>query len=247
MEQRYDRDEIEIDLKQLFFVLLDKIRIILLSGLILALAAFLATKLLMTPIYTSTSSVYVLNRQNSQSTATNSDISAATSLTKDYEKMVTSRTVMEQVIDRLGLDMTAEHLASSISVNNDTGTRILDITVGHENADMAKKIADAVAEISSVQIVELMGMEKVNIIDWGGIASHPSSPNVKRNMLLAGIIGVFLAAAVVIIIFLLDDTIKSADDVEKYLGLSVLGTIPKNDAEVKKGKSKKKKQAKGRR
>ena len=247
MEQRYERDEIEIDLKQLFFVLLDKIWVILLSGLILALAAFLVTKLMMTPIYSSTASVYVLNRQNSQNTATNSDISAATSLTKDFETMVTSRTVMEQVIDKLGLDTTYEKLKKSISVNNPTGTRLLYITVKNKDANLAKEIADSVAQTASVQIVELMGMEKVNVVDEGGIAAHPSSPNTGKNVLLGGVIGLFLAAIVVILRFLLDDTIKTSDDVERYLGLSVLGVIPKSEADVKKSKSKKKGLVKARR
>ena len=240
MEQQYERDEIEIDLKQLFFVLWDKKWMIVLSGLILALAAFLVTRVFLTPVYASTATVYVMNRQ-SENAASSSDISAATSLTKDFEAMVTSRTVMEQVIDQVGLDMTTEELEKLISVSNPTDTRLLDITVEHESPEMAKEIVDCVASVASVQIVEMMGIEKVNIVDQGGIAENPSSPNTMRNVLIAGVIGVFIAAFFIVLRHLLDDTIKTSEDVEKYLGLSVLGVIPKNEGDtVKKSRPVKK-------
>lgn len=226
MEEEYK----EIDLKELLFVLLDKIWIILLTIVLFILGAVLITKLFMTPMYVSTTSVYVMNRQNNEGVATSADLSAASQLTKDYEAMVTSRHVLEQVIEKLGLNIDVGGLKKMVSVTNPVNTRLLEISVTSEDPYMAKNIADAIAAVSADRIVEIMGIEKVNVWDEGNIPNGPSSPSLSKNAAIAGILGLVLSCAVILIIFILDDRIKNSEDIEKYLGLSVLGMIPLDES-----------------
>ena len=238
-----NRDVVEIDLKDLFFALLDKIWIIILAGIVCALAAFLYTKFMVTPMYQSTSSVYILNRQNQQITSS-SDLSSASQLVKDCKELIVRRTVLEQVIEKLGLNMTYEQLAGSVSVGNPTDTRVIEITVKNSDPVRARDIVNLIREISAGEMEKIMNLEKVELVEPGHLPSGPYSPSLKKNMMIAGLLGVMIACIIIIMLHLLDDTIKNSDDVERYLGLSVLGSIP--DAEIMAGgkKNKNKKAAK---
>ncbi len=239
MEPRMN-DEIEIDIKELFFVLLDKVWLIVIIGILAAACAGLFSKVFLKPIYTSSTSIYVINRQQGDKT-TLSDLQTGTQLTKDYKILVTSRPVTEQVISDLGLTITSDQLAGMITVNTPQDTRILEIVVHNPDAYLAKQIADAVAEVSADRMVSVMEMEKVNIIEPGNLPTSPSSPNVKKNVLIGGIIGVFLTAFFVILFYILNDSIKSADDIEQYLGITTLGTIPLLEGTDKKKRKNKQK------
>ena len=122
-EQR-NNEEVEIDLRQIFSVILSKIVVIILVGVIFGLVALIGSKMLIKPTYESTTSLYVLNRQ-SQGTTTYSDLQSSTQLTQDYVVLVTSRSVTEKVISELKLDMTNEELVKMINVNTPTNTRVL--------------------------------------------------------------------------------------------------------------------------
>lgn len=226
VNQNITEDEIEIDLVELFMVLKSKLHIILLSGILAALLAFVGTKLLMTPMYTSVTKMYVLSRQDSSSGVTYSDLQTGSQLTKDYAELVKSRPVLEQVIAVLNLDIEPEDLAENITVETPTDTRILSISVESDNPKEAKEIADTLRETVSSEIKEIMHAESVDTIEDGNLPKEPSSPSLKKNMVLGGALGVFLALAILIFIFLRDDTIKNPDDVEQYLGLNVLTSIP---------------------
>lgn len=226
VNQNISDDEIEIDLVELFMVLKSKLHIILLSGILAALLAFVGTKLLMTPMYTSVTKMYVLSRQDSSSGVTYSDLQTGSQLTKDYAELVKSRPVLEQVIAVLNLDIEPEDLAENITVETPTDTRILSISVESDNPKEAKEIADTLRETVSSEIKEIMHAESVDTIEDGNLPKEPSSPSLKKNMVLGGALGVFLALAILIFIFLRDDTIKNPDDVEQYLGLNVLTSIP---------------------
>lgn len=252
--QIVDEDEISIDLFELFGLLWSRLHIIILCGLVMALLAFLGTKLLITPKYTSETKVYVLTKSTSDGTVTSSDLQAGTYLTNDYEELVTSRTVMEKVIAQLGLeDIKSSDLAGMISVDTATDSRILTISVENENPKTAQQIADAVRECVSVQITEIMDADSVNTVEVADLPDEPSSPNLVKNIVMGGAIGVFLSIAVIVLLYLLDDSIKTKEDVENYLGLNTLALIPVNEgAPAKKaglfsrlfGKNKSKKSAK---
>ena len=220
-----NNDEVEIDLGEVFHLLLSKLGVIILSGIVFCLAAVMGTMLLITPKYESTTKIVVLSKQDS-STLTNQDIQTSTSLTKDYAELIKSRTVTEGVIAQLKLDMTHEKLLKKLSVDTPTDTRVVSITVTDTDPYTAAQIANAVRDIASKHIQQVMDIKAVNVVE-----------TVKR----AGCI--LLAAAVVLIVYLTNDTVKTPEDVEKYLGLSVLGTIPYSSKMGKKSKKKKKRHA----
>jgi len=244
METNKQNDEIEIDIRQIAGVILHNIVIIIAAGIIVGILALLTSKLILKPIYESSTKLYIINRQSDAAT-TYSDIQSSTQLTKDYKILITSRTVTEQVISELNLDMTSDQLANSITVNTPTDTRILEITIENQDQYKAKEIADKVAQISSDRICKIMQIEDVNIVDQANFPTAPVSPNVKKNTLIGGILGILLAAAFVIIRFLMNDTVRSSEDIEKYFGISTLALIPiadeLNDGEDDKKKRKKKK------
>lgn len=242
MEQR-NQEEIEIDVKELFFILLDKIWIILIVGILTAFCAGLFSKAFLKPIYTSTASVYVINRQSSEKT-TLTDLQTGTQLTKDYKILVKSRPVTEQVISDLNLNITHEALASMITVNTPADTRILEIVVNHPDAYVAKQLADSLAEVSAERMVTVMEMEKVNIIEQGNLPTKPSSPNIKMNTVLGGILGVFLTSFLIILVYILNDKIRSSEDIERYLGITTLGLIPLEEGTSRKKHKKKRRKAK---
>lgn len=224
-----ENDEITIDLMDLFQVVFKKLHLVLLAGIIAALVAVLVTKLFMTPVYTSTTKMYVLSKQDANSAVTSSDLQAGSQLTKDYMELIKSRSVMEQVISQLQLDMSVDKLSGEITVSNTADTRILSISVENENPKLAKEIADAVRESASVQITQITQItdaDAVNMVEEGNLPKNPTSPNTMKNTMLGGILGIFLALGAIVLIYILDDTIKTPDDVERYLGLTVLTSIP---------------------
>lgn len=226
MNQEFDNDEITIDLAELFGVLLSKLHIILLAGIFMALVAFVGTKLLITPQYTSVTKVYVFNKQSDSTGTTMTDLQTGTLLTKDYMELAKSRPVLEQVIAVLNLDITPAELRDMISVETPADTRILSISVQNPDPKQAKEIADAVRESVCIQITDIMNVDAVNTVEDGNLPTSPSSPNVMKNLMLGGILGVILAIGIIVLIYMLNDAVKTPDDVERYLGLNVLASIP---------------------
>ena len=218
-------EEVEIDLKEIMFLLLDRLVIILLVGVLMAGLAFLGTKLLITPKYQSETTIYVMNK-NEESTVNANDYVTSNYMTQDYATLITSRSVMEQVIADLNLDFSVAQLTGMVTVENITDTRFIKITITDIAPDRAREIANAVREASAVKIKEVMDIEDVNVVEEGDLNSTPVSPNIFKNMMIGGMLGIILAIAVIVIRYLTDDTIKSPDDIERYLGLSTLASIP---------------------
>jgi capsular polysaccharide biosynthesis protein len=240
MENDRKNDEVEIDLREIFGLLLNKAGVIILTAILGAVIAFAFTKLLITPMYQSSTQIYVMNNKSDTSQITVTDLQSSSYLTKDYMILVTSRPVLEQVIADMQLDMTTGELAGKISVTTPTDTRILTITVTDSDPILAKNIADSVREASKTQIQSVLDVETVNTVEEANLSETPVSPNLKKNIFIGFLLGFILAVAVVIIRFVLDDTIKTQDDIEKYLGMSVLGIIPAIETGEQTKKKKKK-------
>ncbi|MDE7433287.1 MAG: protein-tyrosine kinase [Lachnospiraceae bacterium] len=239
METTNKNDEIEINLREIFMILLDKLAVIILIAVLGAAVAFTYTKFMIAPSYQSVTQVYVTNNSPTTEQINVNELQAGSYLTKDYRVVIKSTPVLEQVKSNLKLNMSVEELAGKISVEIPIDTRILRISVVDSDPFTAKNIADAVREASRNRIMDVMGIEMVNTIEEGNLPDKPIGPNMKLNVLIGFMLGLIIAAAVVIIRFMLDDTIKVQEDVEKYLGISVLGLIP--DIETADSKKKKKK------
>lgn len=242
MEQNTSRDEVEIDIKEILGVLLSKLWFIILLGIVVGIVAFVYSKYVVAPVYSSTTKVYVLARQSTEANVTYTDLQTGTQLTKDYIELVKSRTVLNQVIDDLELQKTVDELGKMIDVTTQTDTRIITITVNSTDVYEAQKIADAVRTAATVHICQVMNLEAVNVIDEADLPSAPSSPNVMKNSIIGVLIGIILAVVIVVIRYLLDDSIVTPDDVERYLGLSVLASIPILEDESKRKKKRKRRE-----
>ena len=249
MEQQnlQDNTDIEIDVLELFHVLLNKFWIILLAGIIAGLAFIGGTILFITPQYESTTKMYVLSKQDNN-TLTQQDMQTSLSLTKDYAELIKSRTVTEGVIAQLNLDLTHEELLKKMAVDSATDTRILSITVTDADPYEARKIANAIRDVAANHIKNVMDIDAVNVVETANIPDQHSSPSISKNGIIGVLLGVLLSVAIILIAYISNDTVKTQEDVEKYLGLSVLGTIPLTETDRKKKKKKQKqKKARGRR
>lgn len=213
-----------IDLLELFYVLKKKILLILMAALIGGCAAGAYTQFFMTPVYSSMSSILVLSKETTLTSL--ADLQLGASLTSDYTVLIKSTPVLEQVIENLNLDTTVEDLKNQISINNPTDTRILEITVQDTDAAMAKKVVDEIANVSSDYIGDKMEVVPPKVIEVGKIATVRTSPSVKKNIMLGFLLGFVACAGIIVVYAVMDDTIKTEEDIEKYLGVSVLAKVP---------------------
>ena len=235
-------DEIEIDLLEVIHILFSRFWIILGVGLVAAITCFIISKFVLTPTYESTTKIYILNKSDN-TTVTYSDVQMGTQLTKDYAELINSRYVLEKVIANLSLnDMEYDDLLDKVSVHTPTDTRIVSITVEHTDPVQAMKIADGIREVAGEHIQNVMDIDAVNVVEPANLPTEKAGPSVTKWTLFGGMAGVLLVCAIILILYLLDDSIKSSDDVEKYLGLSTLALIPVaiDEDSVKKGKTKRK-------
>ncbi len=232
-------DIIEINLGELFGVLLSRAFLIISAGIFFALAGLFLSKFVLHPVYDSTTKIYILNKEENQ-TVTYSDVQISTQLTQDYAELIKSRYVIEEVIQRLNLiDMTYEDLQSVLKVDTPSDTRIVSITARDEDPLMAMKIANCIREVASEHIANVMDIDAINVAETANVPTRKSGPSVARWAVIAGFLGAIIIAFFVILEYLLDDTIKSNDDVERYLGLSTLALVPLTMEESDKKKSKK--------
>ena len=238
-----NNDEIEIDLGEIFHLILSRLGVIILSGIILGVISIIGTMLFITPQYESTTKIMVLNKQDSN-TLTSDDMQTSTQLTKDYAELIKSRTVLEGVIAQLNLNITYQQLLGKLTVDTSTDSRIVTIIVSDEDPYTASEMANAIRDMAAEYIQSVMDIEAVNVVDSANIPNIPSekaSPSLAKNGVIGGLLGVIIAMAIVIIIYLTNDTIKVEEDVERYLGLSVLGSIPYSEKESRSKKQKSRK------
>ena len=230
MDKQYEIDnEIEIDLKSLLLELLASWKIIFLAGVIAGGLAYAYSSFLVVPQYESTSELYVLSKSTSITSL--ADIQMGSSLTNDYIVIVKGRPVLDQVIANLELNETYKSLYGKISLENPSNSRVLKITVTDADPNIAIAVADEVAEVASAYIAEKMEQDPPNIIQKGYADGQPVSPNVIKNTVLGAMAGFVLSMAIIVLANLFNDTIATPEDVEKKIGLNVLGTLPVEESE----------------
>lgn len=240
-DTRQQQEEMEIDLKEILFELLAHWKMIILSTVLVAAIAFVVSKFIMVPQYESTAQLYVLSKSTSITSLT--DLQMGTNLTKDYIVVVAGRPVIDQVIENLNLDEDYASLSVQVKVSNPSDSRILEITVTDPDPQRAKSIADEIATVAAKYIHAKMDQDPPNIIQAGYADGAPVSPSIGKNTLLGALVGFILAAAIVIISYLMNDSIYTTEDIEKKLGLQVLGTLPEDESEYDGDKTGKKKPA----
>ncbi len=228
-----------IDMMQIAGILLRHFWIIVFSGVLVGMGALIFTKLTTTPTYTSSTKMYVLSRGQSASDVTSSDLQLSAVLASDYAQLIKDRTVTESVIAELGLSMNSAALASKISVDMPGQGRIITISVTDTDPYMAAKLATTVRDTAATHIKEVMDSEAVNVVEEANIPEGQTMFNYKKNGLAGIVLGMAVAIGIIMLQYMMNDTIKNAEDVERYLGLSLLGSIPIMENERRKKKRKK--------
>ena len=228
MEKQYESDEIEIDLKELFFEVVAEWKKIVISTVLAAVIMYVVSAFIMTPQYQSTSKLYLMKSGGISSIT---DLQLGTNLATDYMEIIDGRPILDQVIKNLSLEMNYGELKEMITFVNPTSSRIIEITVTHPEPETAKAIADEIADVAATYIEEKMDQDKPSVLQYGYVADGPVSPSVMKNSVLGALVGAFLAIAIIVITYLLNDSIMTPDDMERKIGVKVLASLPFDEEE----------------
>lgn len=222
-----ENQAVEIDVFAMLKTLWKRKFSIVLVALVFAIAAFGYSAFLAKKEYQSTSRIYVVSRQNQDNNAlTNSDLQAGSYLVKDYREIILSQNVLSQAIEELKLDMTPAELSKKISVSVPTDTRILSITAKDGNPKEAARIANGLRNVAAEKIISVTKVSDVTTLDEAEVPQSPSSPNIRRNVLLGFIAGAGLMVVLLVVLEVLDDRVKRPEDIEELMGLTLLGIVP---------------------
>lgn len=220
-----NQNDVEINLVELFFFLLRKAVLILVVAVVCAAVGFIGTKLFIDREYTASTRVYMLSRSD-EAMVMYSDYQISSEMLSDYKVLITGRNVTKEVVQLLKLDMHYTDLARKISVTSPEDSRFVQINVTDTDPVRAAAIANTVREVASVQIKELMDVDAVNLVYEAEVPERATGPNTMLNTVLVTGGGVMLTLAVLIVVYVLDDSMKTEEDVLRYMGLSVMGVIP---------------------
>ncbi len=222
--QYEENDEIEIDLLEILLELKRRVLWILLAVVIGGAVFGLYSKLILVPKYSSTAMMYVLSKETTLTSL--ADLQIGSQLTQDYKVMITSRPVLEKVITDLNLEYSYEEFKEELVIENPKDTRILQLSIEDADPNLAANIVNTVAKRSSEYIGEIMEMIPPKIVEEGIAAELPVTPNVLKNAVIGALLGAVLVCAAVTLQVVMNDTIKTEEDIEKYLKISTLAEVP---------------------
>ena len=210
-----DNQTVEIDVLSLVKTLWRRKFLIVVTAFVMAIVALGYSTFIIKPNYTSTTRIYVVNRQAN-----------GTYLVKDYKEIILSQDVLAKVIDDLKLNVQPSALAKKINVTVPTDTRIVSIAVSDGDAKEAARIANSLRQIAAEKIIAVTKVSDVTTLEEAEVPNSPSSPNIRRNTLIGFLAGGFLISVVILVVEVLDDRVKKPEDVEEALGITLLGVVP---------------------
>ena len=218
----------EIDLMELINIFWNKKVFIILVTIIFIIAGVIYTLAFTTPMYSSsTTLVLAMSSESDDSNSiTTTDITLNSNLVSTYSQIIESNEVLREVISNLKIDEDEEVLRKSIDVSSVEDTEVIEITVSHESAVYAARIANEIANVFSNKVQEIYNINNVYVLDEAEIENEPSNINHIRDVLIFAIAGILLSMVYVFITSILDNTIKTEDDIEKGYNIHVLVSIP---------------------
>jgi capsular polysaccharide biosynthesis protein len=227
-----------IALQDLWDIFIHRLWVIVLAAVLVTGAYVAFDKITYVPEYESTATLYILRENEGESAYRSSDdFSLALKVVNDCEHLLKSHSVLDEVIALQNLDLTYYDLYDKVSATNPTDTRILEVTVKSDSPYNAKRIVDNICNVGTVKIEQAMGFQQVNLYEYGIIDNEPCNKTSITTYLVLAVIVMVLTYSVFLLKFLLDDRIRTEEDIERYLGLSILGDIPNmNDTKNKKNK-----------
>ena len=218
------QEEDVIDLMEIGYILWNHIVEIMICILLGAVACFGYTKVFVQKQYTATSGIYILS--NADAIVDLSSLQISTQIKDDYQKLMTSRVVINDVIELLQLDMSYNQLKSMVSIYNPSDTRILEISATDTDPRSAADIANELARQSQIYLPEIMKIDSPSLYEEAIVPESPSSPDTAKNTLIGGLIGGVLYCGYLIVKHLMNDTFMTAAEIEKTFGIQPLSVIP---------------------
>ena len=230
-----EQQEDEIDLVELFYLLWGHMLQIIACVIVGGAAAFAYTYFLVTPMYQATSKMYIVSA-SSNSIVNLSDLQLGSQLTADYQQLLLSRPLLEDVIDTLELNTSVRALGRLVSIGNPDDTRILTITVTYPDPQLASDIANEIARQAAVYLPRIMESPTPNIYEEAVVPTQKSSPSYSRNTLLGAMALAVVYCGILVVRYLMDDSFKTPEDINRYFGVQPLAVIPEGDFDAKRSR-----------
>lgn len=225
-----EQNMMQIDVFQLLKILWKRKFLIALVAIVTGVVAFAYSSFIVKPEFTSTTRIYVVNRnQGDKSGLTNQDLQAGSYLVKDYREIILSQDVLEKAATDLKLDLPPKGLASKIKVTVPADTRIVSISVTDRAPEEASRIANSLREVAAQKIISVTRVSDVTTLEEARPATSPSSPNIRRNTMIGFLAGAVVMIVTVLLIELLDTRVKRPEDVEDVMQIALLGVVPNLD------------------
>jgi capsular polysaccharide biosynthesis protein len=228
--------EVKMDLIKVFRLILKELWIILIVTIICAILSGVISTYVIKKTYQSTATIMVLqnNINGPNTTIQSGDFMVAQQFVNTFMEIVSFPRILDLVSKQLNRKYSADAIKKMVMVTNTTNTLILTISVKCNNAQDASDIANAVVSNFINEVRNILSFDIIKQIDTAKASSSPVSPNIPLNIALAGFVGLFLSVGIIILIAYFDNTIKTEDDITKYLELPVIGLIPLYVEEQKK-------------
>lgn len=225
-----EQNTMEIDVFHLFKILWKRKILIALVAIVAGALAFAYSAFIVKPEFTSTTRIYVVNRnQGDKPGLTNQDLQAGSYLVKDYREIILSQDVLEKVTSNLKLDLSPKALASKVKVTVPVDTRIVSISVNDKVPEEASRIANSLREVAAEKIISITRVSDVTTLEEARPATAPSSPNIRRNTIIGLLGGTAFMVIAVLIVELVDTRVKRPEDIEDVMQIALLGVVPNLD------------------
>ena len=225
-----EQNTMELDVFHLFKILWKRKILIALVAIVAGALAFAYSAFIVKPEFTSTTRIYVVNRnQGDKPGLTNQDLQAGSYLVKDYREIILSQDVLEKVTSDLKLDLSPKALASKIKVTVPVDTRIVSISVNDRVPEEASRIANSLREVAAEKIISITRVSDVTTLEEARPAIAPSSPNIRRNTIIGLLGGTVFMVIAVLIVELVDTRVKRPEDIEDVMQIALLGVVPNLD------------------
>ena len=225
-----EQNTMEIDVFHLFKILWKRKILIALVAIVAGALAFAYSAFVVKPEFTSTTRIYVVNRnQGDKPGLTNQDLQAGSYLVKDYREIILSQDVLEKVTSDLKLDLSPKALASKVKVTVPVDTRIVSISVNDRVPEEASRIANSLREVAAEKIISITRVSDVTTLEEARPAIAPSSPNIRRNTIIGLLGGTVFMVIAVLIVELVDTRVKRPEDIEDVMQIALLGVVPNLD------------------
>ena len=225
-----EQNTMEIDVFHLFKILWKRKILVALVAIVAGALAFAYSAFIVKPEFTSTTRIYVVNRnQGDKPGLTNQDLQAGSYLVKDYREIILSQDVLEKVTSDLKLDLSPKALASKVKVTVPVDTRIVSISVNDRVPEEASRIANSLREVAAEKIISITRVSDVTTLEEARPAAAPSSPNIRRNTIIGLLGGTVFTIIAVLIVELVDTRVKRPEDIEDVMQIALLGVVPNLD------------------